>query len=363
MHLKISFFAAFLIFLNLGIHIIHAGDDSRHNIPWQFTTYLEPDFRSEKQAVFAPQAVQLIESRDDGWALIDTAHGSQWVYLRANRRYIDRPTYLYYEQDGERGPRIEEQVVSILEEDGYWLQIETWLGPKWLYANPTPTPIGIRIAFTFDDGPSIHTSRLLDALAYRDISATFFVLGHQVTAHPDLAARIVADGHEIASHAYLHRVLTDLSADWVRDDLQQASNSILHATGTEPALFRPPYGEYNQMLQDIAAEFGYPIIMWSVDTRDWESRNVDAILSHFIDQNGVRLRDGDIILLHDIHSTSVDAAIQAIDLLLAEGVIFMTVSELLTEHYGTLTPGMIYSGYTYTYDPVIVVASLLESRH
>jgi len=314
----------------------------RYHIPWQFITYLEPDFRSAKQEIYAPQRVQPIQSRDDGWAQISTVYGDRWVYLLENKRYVERPAFLFEEPGRAWGQIIEQQVVSVLEQYGHWIQIETWLGPRWIYTNPYI--VGKQVALTFDDGPSVHTLRLLDALAERNVSATFFVLGQQVTAHPDWAARIVAEGHEIASHGYWHQVLTHVSEDMARDDLYRTRNSIQQATGATTALFRPAYGEHNSTVRGVAAEFGYPIIMWSVDTRDWESRNVDAIMNHFINQNGVRLRDGDIILLHDIHGTSVDAAIQAVDLMTAKGVSFVTVSELLMERHENLVPGMVYSG-------------------
>jgi len=353
--LEILFFVILLVFLNVGIEIIHASDDNTErmvDIPWQFITYLEPDFRAAKQELYAPQTVQVIQTRDDGWAQISTAYGNRWVYLLENKRYVERPSFLFEEPGRGWGQIIEQQVVAVLEQDGHWVQVETFVGPRWIYTNPSV--VGRQVALTFDDGPCIHTNRLLDALADQNVSATFFVLGHAVTVNPEWAARIVAEGHEIASHGYWHLNLPNESENRVRDELSQTRDSILQATGTTPAIFRPPYGTRNAAVRRIAAEFGYPIIMWSVDTRDWQSRNVEAIMSHFIDESGVRLRDGDIILLHDIHGTSVDAAIQAVELLSAKGVSFMTVSELLAQRHEALTPGKVYSGYV---NPVIRVSS------
>ena len=315
----------------------------QYHITWQFVTYLEPNFRAAEQETFYSKTVNVIQRSDDGWAMIATDGGNRWVYLQSNRRYTNRPVYLFNGLNGRRGQRIEPQIVSILQQQDDWHQISTWLGPKWIYLGQGEQPIGLRqIALTFDDGPSVYTVRLLDALYDRNVPATFFVLGRRVEQYPDVAVRIVRDGHEIASHSYRHPVLTRMSANRIRDELFKGRNAIYQAVGIKPTLFRPPYGAHNSVVQAVAAEFGYPIILWSVDTRDWESRNVGAIMSHFIDQNGVRIRDGDIILMHDIYSTTVDAAIKAIDLLLAEGFTFVTVSDLLIEHYGELTPGKVY---------------------
>ena len=318
----------------------------QHYVAWQFITYLEPNFRAAKQETFPPQTVNIFERRADGWALISTGAGGRWVYLQANMRYVEKAVYLYDNPNSNRGPRIDPQVVTILQQEGDWYQISTWLGPKWIYLGTGPQPGGgRRIALTFDDGPHpTYTTRLLDALYTRDVAVTFFVLGQQVAAYPSVAQRIVREGHEIASHSYRHPDLSRMSAAGIRDELSRTRNVIYQTTGRNPTLLRPPYGSYNATVQSVAKEFGYPLILWSVDTRDWESRNVNAIMGHFVDGRGnIRIREGDIILLHDIYGTTIDAAIRAIDLLLANGFTFVTVSELLTERHGTITPGKVYN--------------------
>ena len=320
----------------------------QHYITWSFVTYLTPDFKTEKQATFPPQSVNIIERQSDGWALIATANGERWVYLRANMRYVDKYVYLYEQPHGKQDGRIAPQVVTIVqqgqEQEADWHQISTWLGPRWIYLGVQQQAGGKRIAITFDDGPGIYTSRLLDALSDRDVTATFFVLGQRVATNPSIATRIVNEGHEMASHSYGHPDLTKKSAAGIRDELSQCRDIIYQTTGKHPTLLRPPYGAHNSTVQFVAKEFGYPLIMWSVDTRDWQSRNVNTIMGHFANANGtVRIRDGDIILMHDIYATTIDAAIRAIDILLAEGFTFVTVSELLTERYGELTPGKVYN--------------------
>ena len=322
-----------------------APQPDRHYIAWQFITYLEPNFRAAKQESYPAQTVTVIRREEDGWAQITTASGDRWVYLRANMRYVEKTVYLYDRPSGTRGDRIDPQVVTILAQEGDWYQISTWQGSRWIYLGAGPQPGGGRqIALTFDDGPSRYTSQLLDALYARNVPATFFVLGQQVAAYPSVAARIVREGHEIANHSYGHPDLSRMSAAGIRDEFARCRGIIYQATGRYPTLLRPPYGSHNATVQSVASEFGYPLILWSVDTRDWESRNVNAILSHFVAPNGaVRIREGDIILMHDIYPTTIDAAIRGIDILLANGFEFVTVSELLTERHGGITPGKVYN--------------------
>ena len=317
----------------------------QHDIPWQFLTYLTPDFTAGHQESLPPQTVTLIRRMESGWALITTEQGNRWVFLPDNRRFIADTIYLYEERGGPVIGQLEAQVVSVLEQDGDWLRIGTSNGPKWIHLAVSPPPAnGPRIALTFDDGPSIHTQALLDALYERGVPATFFVLGQRVAARPDLAQRIVAEGHEIGNHSFSHLHLTQVGTATIRNELLQTRRVIEQATGVQTTLFRPPYGSHNATVRTVAAEFGYPLILWSVDTRDWERRDVNAILRHFFHPNGqARVQDGDVILMHDIFPTTVEAAIIAVDRLLEQGFVFVTTSELLLEHHDTLVPGRVYS--------------------
>jgi len=111
----------------------------QHYINWYFTIYREPDFRASRAGSFGPQAVTVLDELSDGWALIHTYRGEYWVYLRANRRYIERPTGLY-DYRGAMLPMssIRPQVVDVLDQEGNWLRIGTWLGPKWIDLEFTP---------------------------------------------------------------------------------------------------------------------------------------------------------------------------------------------------------------------------------
>ena len=316
----------------------------RHFMSWQFPTYLEPDFRAPRQELHDPQIVTILELRGDGWAYICTYRGTRWIYIRGNLRYVEREFSLFDEKGGRVTARVAPQVVTILEQDGNWFLISTYVGPRWTNLTAPRPPAGNRlVALTFDDGPSIHTERLLDALAARNVPATFYVLGRQVEARPQIARRIVTEGHEIANHSLSHPQLSRLSAAGVRDQLIRTSDIIYRATGVRPTNMRPPYGAQNQTVRNVAAERGYPVVLWSIDTLDWRHRNVPAIMSHIVDRHGnIRVRDGDIILMHDVHAPTIDAAIRTVDLLLANGFTFVTVSELF-EARGGGTPGRVYT--------------------
>ena len=199
------------------------------------------------------------------------------------------------------------------------------------------------IALTFDDGPSEHTLQLLDALGERGALATFFTVGEAINAYPHIAYRIVREGHEMACHSYSHPFLTTLTADEIRTELKKSRDAIYNASGSFPTVFRPPYGLHDPLVRSVAAEFGMPLILWSVDTIDWRDRDVDAILSHIINPHGFPLvQNGDIILMHDTLSTTVDGAIKIVDELLGLGFRFVTVSQLFDRAGIHLIPGTVY---------------------
>lgn len=182
-------------------------------------------------------------------------------------------------------------------------------------------------AITFDDGPHAqNTPRLLDILRARNIKSTFFVVGRNVDLYPGITRQIVAEGHEIASHTYTHRLLTKLSDDQVRQELDKTRDAIVKATGVQPRVMRPPYGALLQRQREwVHAEYGYPTILWSVDPNDWQRPGPSAICARILTQTTA----GGIILAHDIHAGTVDAMPATLDGLLRKGFKFVTVSQLL----------------------------------
>lgn len=182
---------------------------------------------------------------------------------------------------------------------------------------------GKLIALTFDDGPdSTDTVRLLDGLAQRGVKVTFFVQGSSAQRNLDIITRAYNEGHELANHSWDHPELTSQSSEVVASQMSQ-TNAVLDlvcGAGTK-YLVRPPYGSVNdRVIQVINA----PMICWSVDPYDWKYFNPYTVRDNIL----YGAYDGAIILVHDIHSTSVDGALLAVDQLLAQGYEFVTVSEL-----------------------------------
>jgi peptidoglycan/xylan/chitin deacetylase (PgdA/CDA1 family) len=193
------------------------------------------------------------------------------------------------------------------------------------------------VALTFDDGPGPYTARLLDELAAADVRATFFLVGRNVATRPELVARMVAEGHEVGNHSWDHPQLTDLDAAGVVDQLARTDAAITAATGgTAPTIVRPPYGDYDDaVLADLAAR-GESAITWDVDTRDWENRDAGITTTRAL----AGVVAGSIVLMHDIHPTSVDAVPGLVDQLRQRGFTFVTVSQLLGDQ---LTAGAAYA--------------------
>lgn len=190
------------------------------------------------------------------------------------------------------------------------------------------------VALTFDDGPARPTARLLDILAERHSHATFFVLGANVPYGPELLARMVDEGHEVGSHTLNHRDLTKLSGEELREQVDEANAAIEAATGISPRLLRPPYGA---MDEETAAAVGMPLILWSVDPRDWADH--DAVL--VAQRVAADAHRGSIVLLHDIHETTVDAVPAILDDFERRGLTAVTVSDLLGDD---LVAGQTYRG-------------------
>ena len=192
------------------------------------------------------------------------------------------------------------------------------------------------VALTFDDGPFPETTpKILDILTKKDVPATFFMLGNLARTYPDIVQRIAKEHHQVASHTMYHQNLIRLTPEAAQADLDESKTVIKNITGSDPAFVRPPYGNYNDF---IAAAAARPLILWSVDTEDWSSKDPDAIVATAMRE----VYDGAVILMHDIYPTSVDALPTLIDTLRDAGYEFATVSELAQAKNITLTPGQAY---------------------
>lgn len=191
------------------------------------------------------------------------------------------------------------------------------------------------VAITFDDGPGLYTDELLAALRAVDAKATFFVLGDVSAARPAALKKIAAAGHEIANHTWSHRALPSLSDAQVRGELTRSADVIESITGTRPELMRPPYGSLSSRVVGILGLREWPIVLWDVDPEDWRYKHADTVYRRVL----ARTAPGSIVLLHDIHATTVAAVPRILAELADRGYTFVTVSEL----YGRqLRNGAVY---------------------
>ena len=179
------------------------------------------------------------------------------------------------------------------------------------------------VALTFDDGPNpATTNQALDTLSKYGIKATFFVLGKNVSGNEEILKRMKADGHVIGNHSWSHPVLSKLSLDEAKKQITDTEDALTKVLGSSSKLMRPPYGA---ITDDLRNSLDLSFIMWDVDSLDWKNKNEAAILTEIQRE----VKNGSIILMHDIHAETVNALPKVIDYLKGQGYDFVTVPDLL----------------------------------
>ncbi len=191
------------------------------------------------------------------------------------------------------------------------------------------------VALTFDDGPGQYTKDIVNCLKKNDAKATFFVVGSQVDSYKSSVKAASEIGCDIGNHTYTHPDLSRLSEKEIKNQINRTDKKVEGATGKTPTLMRPPYGSVNGKVEQAV---GKPMILWSIDTRDWETRSkektINAVMGH--------VKDGDIILMHDIYKPTKEAACTLIVQLKRKGYQLVTVRELAKYRGYTLTRGKVY---------------------
>lgn len=245
------------------------------------------------------------------------------TYFAGGMQEIDGSTY-YFDDNG----YIKTGWVEVGFDDYYFNDDGTY----------DPSQHKTRIAFTFDDGPGEYTDELLDCLEENNAHATFFMLGQNVGSWESTVQRMADIGCEIGSHSWDHPNLYDLSMDSVAKEFSDTDAALEKACGQKASVARAPYGNWSD---DIISTVGKPFFTWSLDSMDWSyldvNKDYDAVM------NG-DLTDGSIILMHDIHEPSVQAAIKMIPELVQKGYKLMTVSELAAAK-GVTLQGANYSDF------------------
>lgn len=178
------------------------------------------------------------------------------------------------------------------------------------------------IALTFDDGPNPeHTNRILSVLKENYSHATFFVVGTNAEKYPEVLRAISSSGSEIGNHTYSHANLTDVDSANVEEEIDKVNRAVKKATGEGATVIRPPYGAYNE---EVLNQLQQPVVLWDLDTEDWDSRNAQMIVEHIIDN----VDDGDIILMHDIYESTAEAVELLVPRLKEMGYQVVSVSEM-----------------------------------
>lgn len=184
---------------------------------------------------------------------------------------------------------------------------------------------GSVVALTFDDGPhKIYTKQLLEGLRERGIHATFFLMGENLEGNEELIRQMKQDGHLIGNHSFCHVELTKAGTEAVCRDVEKTGEMIKNLTGQYPQYLRPPYGDWSEELEE---KLDLETVFWTVDSLDWKLQNTEKIVKR-VEKS---VKNGDIILMHDIFSTSVEAALQLVDELRSQGYQFVTVDELMID--------------------------------
>jgi peptidoglycan/xylan/chitin deacetylase (PgdA/CDA1 family) len=226
-----------------------------------------------------------------------------------------------------QGIALKEEIAHLQDED------------RILYGGNVHLP---EIALTFDDGPDpSYTLQILDILQQYGVKATFFCLGHRVAAYPHIVKQVYEAGHVIGNHTWAHPDLALLSASDIVSQLKCTSDVIQKVIGKRPMFFRPPYGTLTRQVLEQAYDLGFVIIMWCLDTQDWESSNFDLIIRRVLDQ----VRDGAIIIMHDgaLNCSQPMAALPIfIEKLQARGIQFVTIQQVFDNLHKSPLPSQTY---------------------
>lgn len=186
------------------------------------------------------------------------------------------------------------------------------------------------VAITFDDGPNpLYTQQVLEIFSEADGKATFFMIGEQMEKYPEVVKQVAALGHEIGNHTYSHPKLSQLSDGERLAEVERTEKLIKDLTGQKPALFRPPYLDYNEDTVLLLREKGYPMIgAQNLEAQDWEQPGVD----HIFEKSRDVVKNGSVLIFHDGYgdrSQTIEAVRRLVAELTSQGYQLVTVSELL----------------------------------
>lgn len=210
---------------------------------------------------------------------------------------------------------------------------------------PTPEPLSVDnidpnkpiVALSYDDGPSSNTASILETLEKYGAHATFFMVGENIDMHPDWVKMVYESGNEVANHTVNHKNLNTLSAEDIRKEVENNQSKLNSTLGLDKKyLVRPPYGNTNDT---VKATVEHPMILWWVDTLDWKSKDPDAVL----EEVKKATKDGAIILMHDLYSTTAEATKKVVPWLKEQGYQICSVSEMFAARGVKMENGKTYN--------------------
>ncbi len=209
--------------------------------------------------------------------------------------------------------------------------------PKVKPKQPAPVKIKPMIALTFDDGPHPqYTVQILNALNKYNGHATFFVVGNRTQKYSGVIKQISKNGNQIGNHTYSHKQLTKLSESGIKNELKKTSDILQNIIQKKPSIIRPTYGSVNNRVKSCA---GAPLILWSIDTLDWKTKSKTTTVNKVVG----KVKDGDIVLMHDLYKTSAQAAEAIIQNLTAKGYKLVTIDEIFAARGIKLQNGQVYN--------------------
>jgi len=191
------------------------------------------------------------------------------------------------------------------------------------------------IAFTFDDGPNYNTTKVIDVLNKYNVTATFFLTGKNIKGNEKIIEKMYNSNMEIGNHTFSHLLLTKYKKDQIKEEISKTNELIFNITGNYPKLLRTSYGSVNKKIKENA---NMPIIIWNIDTLDWKNKNSNKISKKILD----KVKDGDIILMHDIYKATLNSLDIVIPELINRGYQIVSVSELFYYKSIELEKGKVY---------------------
>lgn len=268
--------------------------------------------------------------------------GAQTYYIyrkNADKKYVkigETKKLTYTDKTAKKHTQQYYKVTAVYEQDGNLIQSSKSNACRILtrYIDPDKK----MVALTFDDGPSKYTKAIVKCLKNNNSAATFFVVGNRVDSYKSTVKYTYENGCEIANHSYSHPIYTGLSSSSIKSQIRKTDNKVKKITGEKPVLARAPGGGYNDKVKKAV---GKPLIQWSIDTLDWKTRSKKATVKAVLNN----VKDGDIVLMHDLHGPTKDAALELIPKLKKKGYQIVTVSELAKYKGYKLKNGSVYFSF------------------